>query len=95
MSGRRQFPSLKRTLFQIHQDLDRVVTEFSDHSSKDLTDIEVLIVLLEDRRFFQHRGSRLAISIAGAFLEEYASRYGDMVEQAPLICSLFARGLGI
>jgi hypothetical protein len=57
MAGARQFPSLKRALFNIHRDL-RIVVEDSHWwlSHYDLSDIEVLVLLLEDRRFFQHKG---------------------------------------
>jgi membrane peptidoglycan carboxypeptidase len=57
MAGARKFPSLKRALFYIHQDLRKVLEGtywWSDYG--DLTDLEILVVLLEDRRFLWHRG---------------------------------------
>lgn len=43
-------------LFGVHKDLEKIVLPFEDWSHDDLSDLEVLIVLLEDRRFFEHRG---------------------------------------
>lgn len=40
---------------QIDYDLLRVVRH-ADWSHEDLSDLEILVILLEDRRFFQHRG---------------------------------------
>jgi membrane peptidoglycan carboxypeptidase len=57
MTGPRQFLSLKRALFHIHRDLRKVVEGahwWLDYG--DLTDIEILVILLEDRRFLWHRG---------------------------------------
>ncbi len=57
MADVRQFPSLKRALLNIHRDLEKVVKNSNWWLSyHDLSDIEVLVLLLEDRRFFQHRG---------------------------------------
>ena len=57
MVGARQFPSIKKALFKLHRDL-QVVIEGSNwwFGRYDLTDIEVLVLLLEDRRYFQHKG---------------------------------------
>lgn len=52
----RRFQSPKYLLFRIHQDLAKIVMPFESGGSDDLTDIEVLIILLEDRRFFEHSG---------------------------------------
>jgi len=58
MAGPRRFPSLKRALFRIHQDLRTVVegsSWWADYD-KELSDIEILVLLLEDRRFRHHWG---------------------------------------
>jgi membrane peptidoglycan carboxypeptidase len=52
----RRFPSLKRWLWRVHRDLDKIVMPFDQEGIRDLCDLEVLIILLEDRRFFDHRG---------------------------------------
>ncbi len=52
----RQFPFPKRMLLRIHRDLAKIVRPFEGFYRHDLSDIEVIIVLLEDRKFFQHHG---------------------------------------
>lgn len=56
MQKPRQFPSPKNVLHRIHQDLANVVIHFDGFNHADLSDIEVLVILLEDRRFFDHYG---------------------------------------
>ena len=52
----RKFPSIKRFLFTTHQDLATVCNAYYPHSRNELTSIEKLVLLLEDRRFLQHWG---------------------------------------
>src|SRR4051794_31769302 len=52
----RQFPFPKGTLLKVHMDLARIVTPFEGYSHADLSNLETIIILLEDRRFFQHYG---------------------------------------
>jgi membrane peptidoglycan carboxypeptidase len=56
MNEPRKFITPKRVLFALHQDLQKVVMPHEGYSYEDLSDLEVLVILLEDRRFFQHRG---------------------------------------
>jgi len=57
MEAARRIPSIKKALFKIHCDLDTVARNSSWWKNyRDLSDIEVLVLLLEDRRFFEHRG---------------------------------------
>lgn len=56
MIGPRQFQTPKRILLRIHKDLQKIVMQFEDWNHGDLSDLEVLVLLLEDRRFLQHRG---------------------------------------
>ncbi len=54
----KQLPSIKRPLVRIHQDLftiDEKIKRFADEWGP-LTDLEKLVIVLEDRRFFSHRG---------------------------------------
>ncbi len=54
-----QFPSLRRALERLHTDLIRVhktIQEDVDTSPKQLTNFERLVLVLEDRRFFNHFG---------------------------------------
>ena len=44
-----------RFILNIKRDLARIITQINE-SDKDLSDLEILIILLEDRRFFQHLG---------------------------------------
>jgi len=52
----RQFPFPKRVLLRIHRDLATIVRPFEGYHRSDLSDIEVIIILLEDRNFPEHRG---------------------------------------
>jgi membrane peptidoglycan carboxypeptidase len=52
----RHFPSLKRFLFKTHQDLATVCAASVGPSHGKLTSLEQLTLLLEDRRFRDHRG---------------------------------------
>ena len=67
MDEPRQFPTPKRLLLRMHQDLAKIVVPFDGFNRADLTDIETIIILLEDRRFFQHPGIDLK-SILREFL---------------------------
>jgi membrane peptidoglycan carboxypeptidase len=52
----RRFPSLKRFLFKTHRDLGTICDVSGPYPADKLTVIEKIILLLEDRRFLQHRG---------------------------------------
>jgi len=54
MKQPRRFPTLKRLLFQIHQDLQKIIVPYGFYGQDDLSDLETMIILLEDRRFFEH-----------------------------------------
>ena len=58
MAGPRRFPSIKKALFYIHQDLKTVVegSHWWLEYDVELSDLEILVLLLEDRRFRRHRG---------------------------------------
>jgi membrane peptidoglycan carboxypeptidase len=49
------FPLTRRLLAQVESDLKRILTT-TTWSCDELSDLEILILLLEDRRFFQHQG---------------------------------------
>lgn len=52
-----KIPSVKKFLFKVHQDLQKVTEGASGwFGYDDLSDIEVLVLLLEDRRYFSHKG---------------------------------------
>ncbi len=65
MNEPREFQTPKRILFRIHQDLDRIVMPSWSYQS--LTDLEIIILLLEDRRFFTHHGLDLKSLIREIF----------------------------
>ena len=48
--------SLRRTLVQLHLDLFKVHSKFQYDFADPLTDLERLVLILEDRRFFEHHG---------------------------------------
>lgn len=48
--------SLRRTLIQLHLDLFKVHGKFKYDFANPLTDLEILVLILEDRRFFEHHG---------------------------------------
>ncbi len=56
MKGARRFPTPKHLLFRLHQDLSKVAVPFSGWNKDVLTELEIFVILLEDRRFFQHIG---------------------------------------
>ncbi|WP_082640182.1 biosynthetic peptidoglycan transglycosylase [Aureimonas sp. N4] len=57
MSTLLTLPSLKRWLIELNLELDRVLScVYAWDDRKTLNDIEFYVVVLEDRRFFQHDG---------------------------------------
>lgn len=51
--------SFRRVLIQIHRDLikiDRYVTGYAEYYPDKLTELEKLVITLEDRKFFSHKG---------------------------------------
>jgi membrane peptidoglycan carboxypeptidase len=56
MQEPRRFPTPKLILFGIHRDLAKITQPSNWFSNGDLSDLEVLVLLLEDRRFFLHQG---------------------------------------
>ena len=44
--------SLRRTLIQVHLDLFKVHRKFQYDFGDPLSDLEILVLILEDRRFF-------------------------------------------
>ena len=57
--------SIRRTLILVHLDLFKVHRKFKYDWADPLTDLEILVLILEDRRFFQHQG----IDIISCFRE--------------------------
>jgi membrane peptidoglycan carboxypeptidase len=56
-TGVSRYFSLRRILIQIHLDLFKVESHISyDRWPEPLTDFEILVLILEDRRFFKHHG---------------------------------------
>lgn len=56
---RKQYPSLRRWLLKLHQDLlsiHSVIEPYVAEYPKCLSDFERLVLTLEDRRFFKHMG---------------------------------------
>lgn len=56
---KRSIFSLRRALLKIHADLldiDRFVIRWAEYYPDHLTDLEKLVLVLEDRRFFSHSG---------------------------------------
>ena len=51
-----RIPSSHRTLVKLHEDLFRIHRKVSQRTFQTLSNAEMMVVLLEDRRFFHHRG---------------------------------------
>lgn len=51
-----KFPSLKQYLIQIHLDVKMIATKIEWDFGQPYTDFEILVILLEDRRYLMHRG---------------------------------------
>lgn len=56
MKRPRIFVTPKRLLFYLHRDLEQITETVEGWNQADLSDFEVLVLILEDRRFFQHHG---------------------------------------
>jgi membrane peptidoglycan carboxypeptidase len=54
MNVPREFQTPKRLLFRIHKDIRSIVSPLWSYHR--LTELEILVLLLEDRRFFNHFG---------------------------------------
>lgn len=52
----RSFPTVKRLLFRVHADLAKIAQPADFWGNGKLTEFESIVLLLEDRRFFQHQG---------------------------------------
>lgn len=76
--GPKRLPSIKRYLIGLHLDLERIEKYVADHEVDDLFyerlyDYEKIILLLEDRRYFWHRGIDL-VSITRVLLQAFVGR---------------------
>ena len=82
--------SLRRSLIQLHLDLFKVHRRIQyDPQPDPLTDFEILVLILEDRRYFEHNG----IDIKSSIREVRRELWPCTVLEVPArsICNLFAQ----
>jgi hypothetical protein len=92
-TGVSRYFSLRRILIQIHLDLFKVESHISyDRWPEPLTDFEILVLILEDRRFFKHHGIDVRSIEREIFRALTLRRFGG---PARLTCNWSARLLVI